>query len=223
MAKACVLQICTTNIAAYTQYAFPMNLAYCLRHGYDYRVVHHDVATHAPTWGKVIYGLQALREHDLAAQGGANQPNDGGLLFILDADAVVVNKDIPLEAIADTTKAAVMVCENGPNGGAHLNAGALLLRRNRAALDFLTEVLRYADEVKPQLKWDLWHEQEVINELHACEPWMSMVEVFPVDAFNSYWQADLNDSTRFIYHFMARSLDDKVTVAKALHARYGAV
>ena len=196
------VQVTSPEIESYAKHSTAINRRYCQRHGYTFierPAIHRE--THAPTWSKIFQALSVLEQGDYSH------------VFVLDADAVVLNPKVKLEDKISKMTTPIAFSENGPNGGDRINAGAFICTPD--TIPYLEECIRISEEEHPRLKRDYWHEQSVMNLMHESG-WK--MDVWPMNEINSYWLHDYkNDQTQFIYHFMARSLTEKAAIAKELH------
>lgn len=205
--KICFLQVTSTEIHEYSQYSCPINKEYCRKHGYDYLNLDAiNLKEYAASWSKIIHSIDILtsKQYDY--------------IFYLDADAAVINQTIKIESIIADMKGDISFSENGWNGGELINAGSFIVSKN--GIDILKEMIKLVNNQemlskKYQFPW----EQSIINKIYSEGNFK--IDVFPMNKINSYWLYDINSNDgQFIYHFMARSLKEKVVIAKALYEKY---
>lgn len=191
--KFLLLQVYTKEISNYARISFEINLDYCLRHGYGFRVA--DVGylkenNIHPSWGKVyetLFDLTSAADYDY--------------VWTLDADAVVVNPDQTLTAIVQSRPDALMyVSENGLNGGNLFNCGSFIIKKSKESADILRRA--FAEGIKTAKRNEMFWEQSILNEM--CESDLALrqaVNVLPMRAINSFWK-DGPEDCPFVWHLM---------------------
>lgn len=189
------LQVITSAIEPYAKYSRMVNKDYCEKHGYDYIEENFISSEYHPSWGKVFATLKHLDEYDY--------------IFTLDADAIVVDSSVLLEDKIKEMKGDILFSNNGPNGGRFINAGSFIT--NSKTRDFFNELISRS-QLKPETKFGGFFEQDIINDIYdEGRP----LDVKETNFINSYWLANtIGLEGLFVFHFMARSINDKVTVVK---------
>jgi hypothetical protein len=198
-----MIQVVTPQILEYAPFALAINASYAVKWGYDF-MVYSDVDQDChPAWGKV----KAVREF---------MAQDYELFFVLDADAYVNNKEIPIEQFIDRESEAIMyISENGPNGGKHLNTGSMIIRNGNIGFEYIN--LWYKLRKDPKYQWNHFWEQEALNDVMVgpgagSDFFRRYTKVLPYRAINSHWmdcEEGRGDPLQFVQHVMARSTEDK--------------
>jgi hypothetical protein len=203
--KICFLQVTSSEIQEYSKYSVEINKKYCEQHGYKYLELP-TVKTdeYAPQWSKIFQTIDILKAGDYTH------------VFFLDADAVVINRNKKLEDVIAKMTTSICFSENGWNGGDLINTGAFIATLD--AISILEECVRLSEEDMKDKKRNYWHEQAVITKMYESGVRM---DVFPMNEINSYWLYDIESNDgQFVYHFMARPLQEKIEIAKKLFEKY---
>jgi galactosyl transferase GMA12/MNN10 family len=203
--KICFVQVTSPEIQEYSNYSVALNKIYCKRHDYNYLELSAiNTNEYFFSWSKIFQVRDILKSDKYTH------------VFFLDADAIVLNRDIKLEDIISKMKTSIAFSENGWNGGDLINAGSFIATPE--AIKILEECIRLSEEDMKDKKLERWHEQSVINKMYADGIEM---DVFPMNEINSHWLYDFNSNDgQFIYHFMARQLNKKIEIAKELFEKY---
>lgn len=195
-----MLQVYTREILSFSHIAFEVNMDYCLKHGYDFRVA--DVATVVasnihPSWGKIYELLNDM-----------HTPPAYDYIFVLDSDAFVVNPDVKLEDIVATDPNAIMFAsENGENGGSRINCGSFIAKNSKESAEFFKTA--FNSGIKTPKRTERFWEQCIINEMYDKDPALQkLIKILPMRAINSWWKDSYKDCP-FIWHFMARTTEQK--------------
>lgn len=205
--KILMLQVYTREITGISRISFDVNADYCMRHGYEYRFADvgylQDNGIH-PSWGKVYEAVLDLN---------SKRPFD--YIFALDADAMVVKPEIKLEdIIAQAPDAAMIISENGANGGSLMNCGSFILKKGATAATLMNKA--FVEGIKTKKRMERYWEQCIINEMYEqSEELRKQVKVLPMRAINSHWK-DEAEQCPFIWHLMARKNEERF----ALMARW---
>lgn len=200
--KIDIVTVATKSIQQYATYSIALNADYAVRHGYGFHVFTTPNEERHPTWGKVEAAKLLLPLCDW--------------LFVIDADAVVVDVEKTLEEFTKR-RGDLLICENGPNGGRPLNGGAILLRNTAAMHRFLDAW--YDTGAKYAFK--RFHEQEALNDLYESGQDLAITIVpLPFDTFNSHWLDHEGPEwqRRFVLHVMQQPDDVRAQVFARLHA-----
>ena len=203
--KLCFLQVTSPEIHEYSKYSIELNKIYCKLHGYD----HLELPTvrteeYAPQWSKIFQTIDLLKTGKYTH------------VFFLDADAVILNRIKKLEDVINKMTTPIGFSMNDWNGGDLINTGSFMATVD--ALGILEECVRLSEEDMKDKKLNYWHEQAVITKMYETGVKM---DVFSMNEINSYWLYDVNSNDdQFIYHFMARPLNEKVQIAKQLFEKY---
>ena len=203
--KLCFLQVTSPEIEQYSKYSVELNKKYCKLHGYDYVEKQAILTTeYAHSWSKIFHTIDILKTGEYTH------------LFFLDADAVVINHNKKLEDILTKLSSSIGFSENGGNGGDLINGGSFIASAD--AIHILEKCITKANSEMQNKKFGFPWEQSVITQLHKeGEP----IDVFPMNEINSYWLYDIESNDgQFIYHFMARSIEEKTQIAKKLFEKY---
>jgi hypothetical protein len=199
--KICFFQVTSSEIKEYSDISVRLNKEYCRIHNYHYlEVPTLNTDRYAPQWSK-IFQIKRLIETE-----------NYDYYFFLDADAIVINRDRKLEDIIKEMKTNIAFSENGENGGRLINTGSFI--SNRKTLSLFNKCINLSLNLKKDKRKGYWHEQDVINDMYD-DGWK--MDVFPMNTINSYWAYNLeNNDDQFIYHFMARPVEEKTKIAKLI-------
>jgi galactosyl transferase GMA12/MNN10 family len=202
--KICFLQVTSPEIYDYSKYSTEINKMYCNQHGYSYLELP-TVKTneYAPQWSKIFQVKDVLKTGEFTH------------IFFLDADAIIINRNKKLEDVIDKMKTFIAFSENGLNGGELINTGAFICTID--AVEILEECIRISEKDMQEKKFGYWHEQSIINDMYKNGIKM---DVFPMNEINSHWIYYEENENQFVYHFMARSISDKIKIAKYLFEKY---
>lgn len=132
-------------------------------------------------------------------------------IWVLDIDIVILNYNIDIrQYIPRFEKLEHIICSiNGANGGSLLNTGSIIY--NPHAINAVLQSLKFHFNEKTidELNKPFW-EQDFINQLYDKIP--DRFTILGMNDINSYWYQP--DPNQLLFHFMARSLDDKIQIAK---------
>lgn len=197
--KIDIAMVATPDIHGYAKYSIALNADYALRHGYGFHVLTMPSKKRSATWGKIDVAKLLLPSCDW--------------LFIIDADAVIVDVDKPLEDFT-ATEGELLICENGPNGGRLLNCGAMFLK-NTLAMNRFLDTWYQAGE-KYALKH--FHEQDALNDLFEGGTDIKIVP-FSYDSFNSHFLDYKKPSwrERFVLHVMQHSTEQRAEIFRRIY------
>ena len=161
----CIVTAYTPNIASLGDFTSAIAKTYCDKHGYTLRV-HKDGfdTTRHPTWSKILFLREALREHPWA--------------FWIDSDAIFTNHDIKIESFVQMG-GDFFICRDFPHN--IFNAGVLLIRSCEWSLWFLDEVWKRED-----LANRTFHEQEALTDLYTAGKLGQHLVWYGTRAFNSF-------------------------------------
>lgn len=204
--KICFLQVTSPEIYEYSKYSTEVNKKYCAKQGYDYiELPCINTNEFAHSWSKVFQSMYILEN------------NNYDYIFFLDADAVVINFNKRLEEVISKMKNSMAFSENGWNGGDLINGGSFIVSKN-GGLDILKKSVEKVNTEMKDKKFGFPWEQSVFTKLHEEG---ESIDVFPMNEINSYWLYDVSSNDgQFIYHFMARPLNEKIEIAKNLYEKY---
>lgn len=144
-----------------------VNLRYCQRQGYDFRLFREKVDGRSGHWSKMAYVRECLNGHEM--------------VFWIDADAEFTNHHVRLETF-DQKGAVLIICQDAVPGFC-LNSGVFILRNHPSAFAFLDWV---SDPKNSVYMGDYYGEMGEQPTIVAYASRMgNEVVVFPVRAFNS--------------------------------------
>ena len=200
MSNITIIQHYTDDIAECFDLVRANNAAYAYKHGYNYIAVKvQKCEGHDSTWDKVFI----LDKH-------ISVPNidPNSWFHFLDADAIYINDNIKLESIINAYSTPVIISQNGPNGGEHLNMGSILLKADARTQEMLDYAINFFHS-NPAYKKGIWHEQTAINLFYSNHPeGKNTITSVPFNIINSHWKWT-GDYSMFIYHAMSSITHDK--------------
>ena len=170
-------------------------IEYCQRHGYAHVAACENLepARH-PVWSKMKLLLRHLPEFDW--------------MLWLDADALIVNRDITLESFVDSSADLIVTADH--NG---LNAGVFLLRNSPAAARFLELAWDRADCIDHP-----WREQEAMCRVLRDHPELIRVKFVERTSLNSYFGLDRPGPETLIVHFPSIPWDRRMVAMEQMLA-----
>ena len=177
------------------------NLAYAVRHGYDFRRVQAIAKEgYNPTWPKMSVLLSLLNE------------NKYDMLVYLDGDAYITNTSVPLSVIFNvahfTSQHSVMLARDPPReanmnrfGDVNVNTGFIVVRNDTASRQVLKAVLDCPETIAEceHLKRDWPHEQGALNNFVVPFLAESTLLQASCDLFNGF-AGDYYCKGRFVSH-----------------------
>jgi hypothetical protein len=188
--------IVTTSVSAGTPWwdvAKPNWAEYCDRHGYRL----------------------AERQEEYAAaldgEGVARLLDECDLLWSLDADCIITNLTIRIEAIECLGPHAT-ICREGHQGGPLLNGGSMVWRNTPQSRHLLERIRGSREE---------WASRRFLSQDWLCdrhEELSGVLTVVPERTFNSVWP--LWQPGDFVFHACGMGADDRI---KKMRERLGEV
>lgn len=133
IARIALATLYTNHIARLVALTNPSKQAYCDRWGYDFVTFEGTLdPTRPPSWSKLLFVKDLLDQYDW--------------VFWLDADALIMNPDIPLERFVDPNYSFIVGKQPGPDpfGNLHLNLGSFFVKSDEKGRSLLDEI--YAQE-----------------------------------------------------------------------------
>jgi hypothetical protein len=174
--RIAVASMFTPEFAQIRELAEPDRIAYCRRHDYDYLPAYRNLCPTRPAvWSKIPLLLEHLPRYDW--------------IFWLDADALILNGDVPLERLLEDD--ADLIIGSDLNG---INAGVFFIRNTPASVRLLEaawdrqELLHHVFQEQEAIRLTLLEHRSTIRVLHARRR-----------SFNAY-PNEYRDDT-FIVHF----------------------
>ena len=204
--KICFLQVTSPEIYEYSKYSVQINKKYCELHNYDYLELNAiNKNEYYPSWSKIFHVKSILEKGEYSH------------VFFLDADAIVINKNKKLEDKINKMNTTIAFSEDtNLKAGELINTGAFIANKDSIYILDLC-IKRSITDLKDKKLGFPW-EQSVMNILYSEGIEM---DLFPMNEINSSWLYDIeSNDDQFIYHFMARSYDDKIEIAKNLFEKY---
>lgn len=211
--KICFLQTDGSDLP-YGKYSIENNKRYCNIHGYEFvtKPFDIDLTEWHGTWQKIFNILDVLEKSKY------------DYIFFLDTDAMIINKNIQIETLIDLLNESeheMLIATNGLNGGELISTSGMLFKNTEKIKKFFESIIEAANTKYQPKKHEHFHEQDVVNYLYKeFDDVKSLIKPVEMDILNSWWLADIEDKSRFIYHFMARSNDEKAEIAKQLYEKH---
>jgi len=150
------------------------------------------------TWNKI----QLLRN--------ALYRNTHDIVVIVDADVIINNCFLDIKKYLKPNK-YIYIASDGDNGDSIVNTGFMFVIKNDYSKKFLDTVWKQRNgeySFKPH------HEQTVISRLYS-QGYFDIIEVLDMRTVNSFWMDDkYNRPNNNVYHFMGRTLEDKINYVK---------
>ena len=203
--KICFLQITSPEIYEYSKYSSVINRKYCELHNYDYLELNAiNTVEYYPSWSKIFYAKSIL------------ESNEYTHVFVLDSDAVVINNNKKIEDVINKMNNSIAFSENGLNGGELINSGSFIA--NKDSISILENCIKRSITDMQDQRFNFPWEQKVLTVMYLEGVEM---DIFTMNEINSDWEYDIeSNDDQFIYHFMARSVDEKVDVVKTLFEKH---
>lgn len=140
----CMVTAYDDKCSEHGDFASRINIAYCLKHKYDFRVYTDGFdKTRPPAWSKILFVKDALKDYEW--------------VFWIDADAAITNPDIPIEPFLESKEELVITKDFLTT----LNFGIFFLRRSDFANWFLNEIWKKTEYMhhgvwEQAAVWELW-------------------------------------------------------------------
>lgn len=211
-----VVTLGTKNINYYTQYTFPINKAYCERHGYTY-IQYNDVidVDRPPSWSKIL----ALKNHI----------NSFDWLMWIDADAIFYNHDIKIEERVDENYDLIIspACgENWPDAklpdNANINFGIFLLRgKSDWSVNFLDNLYRRVERLNHR-----WWETQALSDLYlennpTINDRIKIIDQYLLNGYeNALYGYHSFKHDQYILHWAGMTEKDRGDMSKIRHDEF---
>jgi hypothetical protein len=201
--KICFLQVDSPEITEYSKYTFEINKNYCNLHGYDFlNLSAIKTNEYWPSWSKFFHTKNILETTNFTH------------IFYLDADAIILNSSIKLEDIIKKMKKPIAFSQDSHNIA---NSGSFIA--SKESLHVINAIIEFSIK-NPKSKLDYPWEQKVIDNLYKNEGHDQHIQIFPTNTINSSMNLYKQDRKQFIFHFMARKLEDKICIAKKFYKSF---
>lgn len=187
------------NAEKYFKYCEHTFVNWCNNKKYTLSVVRSENKLKAYiTWNKIQLLRNALyrKSHDVVA--------------IVDADIIINNSFLDIKQYLKPNK-YIYISSDGDNGYSIVNTGFMFAITNDYSRKFLDEVWKHRSG---EYAHKPYHEQTIISRLYT-RGYFDIIEVLDMRAINSFWMDDkYNRPNNNVYHFMGRSLEDKINYVK---------
>lgn len=157
------------RVAGMGSYAAMMNMEYCRRHGYGFRLYKEgfDKSRH-PAWSKLLFVKETLKDYKW--------------VMWMDADAVVTNPNVELGRFIDDKFMFVVCRQKYPLDGNGANTGVFFIKSGKDADEFLDAVWSYWNRKgRDDSMWD----QSGFRYVMDVTPLKSKIKVLSRRNFNS--------------------------------------
>lgn len=187
------------NAEQYFRYCEPTFVNWCNNKNYTLSIIREEYTlnTHI-SWNKIKLLRDSLHNGTF------------DIVVVVDADVIINNPFLDIKQYIKPNK-HIYMSTDGENGSSLVNSGFIFTINNEYSKQFIDVVWK---ERHGEYSFKYFHEQTVISLLYN-NGYFDIIELLDMRAVNSFWADDkYNMPTNNVYHFMGRSLEDKIKYAK---------